>query len=115
MMHAGMSLLMSAPAVLFQTLLVAAASGYIILGRLPSLSGRSAKSRIKFLLVTAHPDDECMFFGPALTNLLSSGEEVHLLCLSEGESHAVRETCLWISLIGPSHHSVLKTICRLRD
>ena len=48
----------------------------------------------RVLLITAHPDDECMFFGPTLTNLKSSplaGElnsvpEVFSLCLSVGDA-----------------------------
>ncbi|XP_078080708.1 N-acetylglucosaminyl-phosphatidylinositol de-N-acetylase isoform X3 [Mustelus asterias] len=36
------------------------------------------------LLVTAHPDDECMFFAPALLGLVARGLPVHLLCLSTG-------------------------------
>lgn len=34
------------------------------------------------MLVIAHPDDESMFFGPALLNL--QDEEIFLLCLSTG-------------------------------
>jgi N-acetylglucosaminylphosphatidylinositol deacetylase len=47
-----------------------------------------------FLLVTAHPDDECMFFGPFVRRVVSGGGAVHLLCLSRGNSEglgAVRE------------------------
>ena len=29
--------------------------------------------QVRLLLVTAHPDDECMFFGPALAAYNSSG------------------------------------------
>jgi N-acetylglucosaminylphosphatidylinositol deacetylase len=36
------------------------------------------------LLVTAHPDDECMFFAPTLLSLRRAGVRVTLLCLSEG-------------------------------
>jgi hypothetical protein len=38
------------------------------------------------LLVTAHPDDECMFFGPVLMNLTAKSlkNKVHVLCLSKG-------------------------------
>lgn len=35
------------------------------------------------LVVTAHPDDECMFFSPTIINLQRLGK-VHLLCLSTG-------------------------------
>ncbi|KAJ8506899.1 hypothetical protein ONZ45_g10640 [Pleurotus djamor] len=42
------------------------------------------------LLVTAHPDDECMFFAPTLLALRrdSSGKtpEIHSLCLSTGDA-----------------------------
>ena len=37
------------------------------------------------LLVTAHPDDETVFFGPTITALRSFGQEVYLLCLTTGE------------------------------
>lgn len=33
--------------------------------------------KIRYLLVTAHPDDECLFFAPTIMN-----HSVHLLCLS---------------------------------
>ncbi|GCC35976.1 hypothetical protein chiPu_0014466, partial [Chiloscyllium punctatum] len=36
------------------------------------------------LLVTAHPDDECMFFAPAILRLTARRLSVHLLCLSTG-------------------------------
>ncbi|CAO3609955.1 unnamed protein product [Cunninghamella blakesleeana] len=40
------------------------------------------------LLLTANPDDECMFFGPTLTSLKSSGTKshIHVLCLSTGDA-----------------------------
>ena len=36
------------------------------------------------LLVTAHPDDECMFFTPSVRHFVSKGDRVDLLCLSTG-------------------------------
>lgn len=37
------------------------------------------------LIVTAHPDDECMFFGPLITSLVSQKScSVYLLCLTNG-------------------------------
>lgn len=36
------------------------------------------------LLATAHPDDEVMFFGPTVVNLLREGVSVYLLCFSYG-------------------------------
>lgn len=35
------------------------------------------------LVVTAHPDDECMFFSPTILNL-KGFSTIHLLCLSTG-------------------------------
>lgn len=63
--------------------------------------GDSANPRV--LLLTAHPDDECMFFAPTVTSLLASppvsvardkavdpkihaGVEVYSLCLSVGDA-----------------------------
>jgi hypothetical protein len=40
----------------------------------------------KLLLLTAHPDDECMFFAPTLLSLTSSDAEVYSLCLSSGNA-----------------------------
>ncbi|XP_038564249.1 N-acetylglucosaminyl-phosphatidylinositol de-N-acetylase isoform X2 [Micropterus salmoides] len=39
---------------------------------------------IRALVVTAHPDDECMFFAPTIIRLVELNASVHLLCLSEG-------------------------------
>lgn len=36
------------------------------------------------LLITAHPDDEAMFFTPSILSLINQGYTVHLLCLSTG-------------------------------
>ena len=39
----------------------------------------------RILLITAHPDDECMFFAPTVLSLACSVRaELFLLCLSEG-------------------------------
>ncbi|KAI8379505.1 putative deacetylase LmbE-like domain-containing protein [Radiomyces spectabilis] len=47
----------------------------------PALQSRST------LIVTAHPDDECMFFGPTIAALRShSKTRIHLLCLSTGNA-----------------------------
>lgn len=40
----------------------------------------------RVLLVTAHPDDECMFFGPTLIALKKRKNcRIFVLCLSRGE------------------------------
>ena len=38
------------------------------------------------LIITAHPDDECMFFLPTIVSLVADGTPVHLLCLSTGDA-----------------------------
>ncbi|KAJ2957714.1 hypothetical protein NQZ79_g6593 [Umbelopsis isabellina] len=70
----------------------------------------------KILLVTAHPDDECMFFGPTLTNLSAKRlkNEIHVLCLSKGDAEKLgslrkRELVKSCQVLGvPSNH--VKTI-----
>lgn len=39
----------------------------------------------RVLIVTAHPDDECMFFGPTILSLTHRNDcRVFLMCLSNG-------------------------------
>ncbi|XP_048413301.1 N-acetylglucosaminyl-phosphatidylinositol de-N-acetylase isoform X3 [Stegostoma tigrinum] len=52
-------------------------------GRQPPISVKE-EAGAAALLVTAHPDDECMFFAPALLWLTGRRLSVHLLCLSTG-------------------------------
>lgn len=49
---------------------------------------------IRALVVTAHPDDECMFFAPTIIRLVEFNASVHLLCLSEGMGNATH----WLAL-----------------
>lgn len=42
--------------------------------------------RDRTVLVVAHPDDETMFFGPTLLNLISQKKSVLILCLSNGNA-----------------------------
>lgn len=43
------------------------------------------KTQDNVLILTAHPDDECMFFGPTITTLKSIVKcRLHVLCLSTG-------------------------------
>lgn len=39
----------------------------------------------RILVLTAHPDDEVMFFSPTILSLVKKGYEVFLLCLSSGD------------------------------
>jgi len=38
----------------------------------------------RVLLVIAHPDDECMFFGPTIINLAANGSDLRVLALTNG-------------------------------
>lgn len=49
-----------------------------------SLGRISVKDTV--LLVTAHPDDECMFFTPIVVALKRAGIPVHLVCCSNGNA-----------------------------
>ncbi|XP_035864890.1 N-acetylglucosaminyl-phosphatidylinositol de-N-acetylase isoform X2 [Sander lucioperca] len=49
-----------------------------------STSKETNGADIRALIVTAHPDDECMFFAPTIIRLVELNASVHLLCLSEG-------------------------------
>lgn len=46
----------------------------------------------KALILTAHPDDEVMFFAPAILNLVKSNVEVYALCLSNGNADGLGRT-----------------------
>ncbi len=72
---------------------------YHIINRERRLTGRllprSKKSNVLF--VTAHPDDECMFFSPSILSMLNWVKyDVFLLCLSRGKKRrlsAVNKGC----------------------
>ena len=48
-------------------------------------------SKDKVLLVTAHPDDECMFFTPSIRSFIGQGRKVDLICLSTGNYDGMGE------------------------
>lgn len=79
---------------------------------------RGDKSRVSVLLVTAHPDDECMFFGPTCRALLADGPfspfTVHLLCLSRGQPLQSSQSYSSESLLAQSFSRVkeLQRSCR---
>lgn len=59
------------------------------------------------LLVVAHPDDETMFFGPTIINLLSSNKSIVILCLTNGNADAVgkkrqQELSRVVDVLGPN-------------
>ncbi|XP_053187002.1 N-acetylglucosaminyl-phosphatidylinositol de-N-acetylase [Scomber japonicus] len=54
------------------------------LKRVTNMTSETNGADVTALLVTAHPDDECMFFAPTVIRLLELKARVHVLCLSEG-------------------------------
>ena len=65
--------------------------------RIKTAAGRSTLQGMtgRILLITAHPDDECMFFAPTIMSLgRSVRAELFLLCLSEGTSPIAFQACL---------------------
>lgn len=82
----------------------------------PSSSRRSSGElrAVRALLVTAHPDDECMFFSPSLLKLVETNAIVHLLCLSSGTSAATAKSYLRSSKNCPvSKHFHFKQVTEL--
>ena len=76
--------------------LVVSHTGLYRLSAPPSQSGLTRASRVLF--VTAHPDDEAMFFGPVLLGLRRAGCQLFLLVLSPGrESGHTRKVELYHS------------------
>ncbi|GBF89810.1 hypothetical protein Rsub_02514 [Raphidocelis subcapitata] len=53
---------------------------------MPPRAPAAAPAAARLLLVTAHPDDEAMFFAPSLAHFAARGREVSLLCLSNGDA-----------------------------
>lgn len=59
-------------------------------------------SRKHFVFITAHPDDECMFFTPSIIDLVgicsdSDKGDVSIICLSNGIEGEIRENELFES------------------
>lgn len=59
---------------------------------LPLSGDAAAAPERSVLLVTAHPDDECMFFAPSVAALRRAGLRVLLLCLSTGDAQGLGRT-----------------------
>ncbi|KAI9063770.1 LmbE-like protein [Trametes sanguinea] len=56
------------------------------------LARTSADGPANILLLTAHPDDECMFFAPTILALLDKTDaRLHSLCLSVGNADGLGE------------------------
>jgi len=61
-------------------------SSVIIVFVLTATSQFPLDNRKPVLVVTAHPDDECMFFAPAILRASKNSNTIFILCLSNGTS-----------------------------
>ncbi|KAL1454059.1 hypothetical protein WDU94_010351 [Cyamophila willieti] len=87
-------------AIIYSIISVLAYFLYLLIKRFVNASQNDSLMK-RVLIVTAHPDDECMFFGPTILNLRLRNVHVSLLCLSAGDSppnnKQVRKEELWKS------------------
>lgn len=61
---------------------------------------KDVKNPRRVLLVIAHPDDECMFFGPTVLNFTANEHcTLYLLCLSTGNVASYGNNSL-LSILG---------------
>lgn len=62
---------------------------YVIINKRNGVMFESSIEKPKrVLIVIAHPDDECMFFGPTIYKLTRDDQtQLYLLCLSTGAYH----------------------------
>ena len=60
-------------------------------GSLERLAETPIRDPGRVLLVTAHPDDEVIFFASTISALHASGREVFLLCLTNGKVQSCSE------------------------
>jgi len=84
---------------------------------------KAIKDVQRVLLVTSHPDDESMFFGPTILNLCQNNNknEVFLLCMSTGDyrnqgkvrKHELYEACKVLGI--PEENITLLSYTKLRD
>lgn len=74
--------------ILLASLLVAVYKAVQLAKQALSLHSTSLHKHLRLhdavLLITAHPDDECMFFAPSIRTLRRLNIPVHVLCLSRG-------------------------------
>jgi len=71
-------------------------------------------SGTRCLLLIAHPDDECMFFGPAIVQLVRKQCKFYVLCVSNGNSEGLGclrkdelfESCRQFGIL-PSHVTLM--------
>ena len=78
---------------------------YLVISQLYTRSSARPPGRMsRVLLVTAHPDDEVMFFGPTILSLVEAGCDLYLLVMSPGREqghtrkHELERSCQELGL-----------------
>ncbi|KAL4238772.1 hypothetical protein ACF0H5_003479 [Mactra antiquata] len=85
---------------------------YVKFSALNKLSRSSSKQNVLF--ITAHPDDECMFFSPTILSLLREGHNIYLVCVTKGDYYGLGDirrkelqaSCTRLGIM-PSHVTVI--------
>ncbi len=66
---------------------------------------------LKLMCVVAHPDDECFAFGGALALAASSGIEVYVLCLTDGQAASNRGEAVSAQDLGRMRREEFRASC----
>ncbi|KIJ39032.1 hypothetical protein M422DRAFT_258186 [Sphaerobolus stellatus SS14] len=94
---------------------------YILSGQQTYLASSLFDKDDRILLLTAHPDDECMFFAPTIAALVQNGIKVFSLCLSIGNADGLGdvrplELKRSLAVLGvPADHSEVVNHTALQD
>jgi N-acetylglucosaminylphosphatidylinositol deacetylase len=62
---------------------------YIFLIRKRRYPTRNPDKTNVYCILIAHPDDECLFFGPTIRYLVKNSNKVYLLCLTNGNYYGL--------------------------
>jgi LmbE family N-acetylglucosaminyl deacetylase len=73
----------------------------------------TAKSHLKLLCVTAHPDDECFAFGGALMLAAEAGHETSVLCFTDGQAATNRGTAISGEHLGEMRRQEFAASCKI--
>jgi N-acetylglucosaminylphosphatidylinositol deacetylase len=64
---------------------------FLLFSRARNLQNAPFKHGDRVLIVTAHPDDETIFFSPTIVSLIRARIPVSILCLSNGGTLLLRQ------------------------
>jgi N-acetylglucosaminylphosphatidylinositol deacetylase len=82
------------------------------------LKPNKKKKSQNYCILIAHPDDEVLFFGPTILNLLKKGEILHVLCLTNGNYYGqgeLREDELRNSCLKLNRNIIVKIVTKFHD